>query len=89
VLLRAFRSHSRFPSEGLAAPLALVPDLTLSDNRSFWDAGFRAVMVTDTVYLRYKHYHQTTDTPDKLHYDAFTQVTCGLARAMRSVASGQ
>ncbi len=35
-------------------------------------------MVTDTVYLRYPHYHQLTDTPDKLTYEAFARVTCGL-----------
>jgi hypothetical protein len=77
-VLKAFRSHCHFPSEGLAAPVELIPDITLSDNMSFWRAGIRAVMVTDTVYLRYPHYHQLTDTADKLAYEAFARVTCGL-----------
>jgi Zn-dependent M28 family amino/carboxypeptidase len=77
--LKAFRSHCRFPSEGLAAPTDLIPDITLSDNMSFWRAGIKAVMVTDTVYLRYPHYHQPTDTADRLTYAAFARVTCGLS----------
>lgn len=81
-VIEAFRRHCRFPSEGLAAPEALIPDITLSDNRSFWRAGFKAVMVTDTVYLRYQHYHQSTDTADKLTYTAFARVTCGLRDAV-------
>ncbi len=78
-VLKAFRSHCRFPSEGLAAPTDLVPDITLSDNMSFWRAGIKAVMVTDTVYLRYPHYHQPTDTAEQLAYPSFARVTCGLS----------
>lgn len=89
MLLQAFRRHSRFPSEGLAVPLSLVPDLALSDNMCFWEAGFSAVMVTDTVYLRYRHYHQPTDTADKLNYDAFARVTWGLTRALGSLAMNE
>ena len=86
MLLQAFREHCHFPSEGLAAPEDLIPDLTLSDNICFWKAGFNAVMVTDTVYLRYKHYHQATDTPDKLNYSALARVTLGLSEAVWSLA---
>lgn len=82
-VLKAFRSHCYFPSEGLAAPQELIPDITLSDNRSFWRAGIKAVMVTDTVYLRYPHYHQLTDTADRLTYAAFARVTCGLSDTVR------
>ncbi len=85
-LLRGFREHCDFPSEGLAAPESLIPDLTLSDNMCFWRAGFNAVMVTDTVYLRYKHYHQSTDTAEKLNYPALARVTLGLAESVWSLA---
>lgn len=77
--LKAFRTNCNFPSEGLAAPQELVPDITLSDNRSFWRAGIKALMVTDTVFLRYPHYHKMTDTADKLTYSAFARVTAGLS----------
>ncbi len=88
MLLHAFREHCQFPSEGLAASEDLIPDLTLSDNICFWRAGFNAVMVTDTVYLRYQHYHQSTDTADKLNYPALARVTRGLSEAVWSLACG-
>ena len=89
MLLHAFREHSQFPSEGLAAPLDVIPDMALSDNKSFWDAGLRAIMITDTVYLRYKHYHQSTDTADNLNYAALAKVTAGLSEAVWSLSSDQ
>ncbi|MFH0822767.1 MAG: M28 family peptidase, partial [Pseudomonadota bacterium] len=64
-----------------------VPGLSLSDHRNFWALGFKALMVTDTVYVRYgEHYHQTTDTPDRLNYPAFAKVTAGLAEAVWRLA---
>jgi Zn-dependent M28 family amino/carboxypeptidase len=86
VLLHAFRRHCDFPSEGLAVPPSLLSDITLSDNSPFWDAGFSAVMVTDTVYLRYKHYHEKSDTADKLNFPAFARVTNGLSTAILDIA---
>jgi Zn-dependent M28 family amino/carboxypeptidase len=82
VLLHAFRRHCDFPSEGLAVPPSLLSDITLSDNSPFWDAGFSALMVTDTVYLRYKHYHEQSDTADKLNFPTFARVTNGLSTAI-------
>jgi hypothetical protein len=38
---------------------------TLVRRRLFWQYELQAFAVTDTAYLRYKHYHETTDTPDK------------------------
>ena len=35
-----------------------------SDHRSFWHEGFRAVMITDTAFHRYRHYHAPSDTPE-------------------------
>jgi Zn-dependent M28 family amino/carboxypeptidase len=40
----------------------------LSDHGSFWDAGWPAVIVTDTAFLRNPHYHRESDTPDTLDY---------------------
>ncbi|MCP9793577.1 M20/M25/M40 family metallo-hydrolase, partial [Vulcanococcus limneticus] len=44
----------------------LLPDVRLSDHSPFWDAGYNAVMVTDTSFLRNPHYHQPTDTVETL-----------------------
>jgi Zn-dependent M28 family amino/carboxypeptidase len=82
----AFRSHCTFPSERLASP-AIVPGISWSDQLSFWRVGYPAVMVTDTAFYRYAHYHAPTDTPEKLNYAALAQVTMGLADAVTSLAS--
>jgi hypothetical protein len=41
-----------------------LPDVRLSDHSPFWDAGFNAVMLTDTSFMRNPHYHQSSDTLD-------------------------
>ena len=41
-----------------------LPDVRLSDHSPFWDAGYNAVMVTDTSFMRNPHYHQSSDTLD-------------------------
>jgi Zn-dependent M28 family amino/carboxypeptidase len=77
----AFRSRCAFPSERLASP-AIVPGVSWSDQRSFWQMGYPALMVTDTAFYRNPHYHRVTDTPDKLDFDSMLSVTTGLTRAI-------
>lgn len=85
-VVAAFRLNSDFPAEQLAGP-AIVPGVGWSDQISFWKQGYRAVMVTDTAFYRYRHYHQRTDTPEKIRYTEMTQVVQGLAGALKSLAS--
>jgi Zn-dependent M28 family amino/carboxypeptidase len=82
---RAFRAASDFPAERLAAP-ALVPGVSWSDQLSFWRAGYPALMVTDTAFYRYAHYHLPTDTPERLRYPEMARVVEGLARALQALA---
>jgi Zn-dependent M28 family amino/carboxypeptidase len=84
-VFEAFRASSDFPAEKLAAP-ALVPGIGWSDQLSFWREGYPAAMVTDTAFHRYRHYHQPTDTPEKLDYARMAQVVEGLARTLGSLA---
>ena len=85
-VVRAFKAASDFPAESLASP-AIVPGVSWSDQLSFWRAGYRAVMVTDTAFYRYPHYHRATDTPDKLDYARMARVVDGLAGALRVLAA--
>ena len=64
-----------------------VNEVRLSDNSSFWDQGYRALMLTDTSFLRNPNYHRSTDTPDTLDYQRMTEVTIGVASALRFLAS--
>jgi len=83
--VRAFRTNCDFPAERLASP-AFVPGVAWSDQLSFWRAGYPGLMVTDTAFYRYSHYHQATDTPDKIRYPEMARVVEGLAKAVASLA---
>ena len=84
----AFRSVSAFPSEYLVAP-GIVPGVSWSDQLSFWREGYPAIMVTDTAFYRYPHYHTTQDTPEKIDYVRMAQVVEGLANAIVLLANGE
>ena len=82
---RAMRGASALPVESLAAP-AFVAGVDLSDHASYWDAGYDAVMVTDTAFFRNPHYHTMTDTPDRLDYARMAQVVDGVRAAVLELA---
>jgi hypothetical protein len=72
-----FRAAEPFPSEGAALP-ATIPQVGWSDQWSFWQAGYRGIMVTDTAPFRNPHYHTADDTPDRICYDRLARVVRGL-----------
>ena len=84
--IKAFRTHSHFPSEGVSAP-GFIPGVTWSDHWSYRSHGFPAIMVTDTAFYRYPHYHLPSDTPEKLDYERMARVTLGLAAVIREMNS--
>jgi Peptidase family M28 len=80
--IRSFRSHTQFPSIGGVAPDS-VPGIDWSDHWAFEQVGFPALMVTDTAPFRYPHYHQFTDTPDKVDMESLARVVKGIERVVR------
>ena len=76
------RGTSTMPLFSICLP-EKINEIRLSDNSSFWDQGYPALMLTDTSFLRNPNYHQATDTPDTLDYPRMTEVTLGVASAMR------
>lgn len=80
-----FRAACPFPSQGAALP-GIFPGVSWSDHRSFWRAGYPAVMATDTVPYRNPHYHQPTDLPETLDYLRLARVARGLAAVVRGLA---
>ncbi len=80
-VVSAFKKVSRFPIESFTGP-SFVPGVTFSDHWSFWQEGFPAVMVTDTAFLRYPHYHSQADTYEKLDYPNMAEVVRGLFGAI-------
>jgi Zn-dependent M28 family amino/carboxypeptidase len=85
--VQAFRNSSDFPIEHVAT-FRFVPGVAWSDHWSFWRQGYRALMVTDTAFYRYPHYHTSQDTPERLAYQELAKVTAGLAEAFAALALG-
>ncbi len=87
-LLRRFARQMRqvrgLPVETLSVPGngGLIPAVRLSDHSSFWDAGYPALMVTDTSFFRNPHYHGSTDTLETLNLDFMAQICEGVIRAV-------
>lgn len=75
-----------------AAPVPEVPvhsftgprgaDIDASDQRSYWDAGIPAVMITDTSFLRNPSYHSPGDTADTLDYERMAGVVDEVCNAV-------
>jgi hypothetical protein len=81
----SFRGSTPFPAHGCCLP-EWISGVGWSDHWSFWQAGYPAVMVTDTAPFRYPHYHAPEDTPDKLDYERTARVVVGLERVVAELA---
>jgi Zn-dependent M28 family amino/carboxypeptidase len=82
-----FRACSEFPMQHTAT-FRWIPGIAWSDHLPFWRQGYRALMVTDTAFYRYRYYHTAQDTPDKLAYPAFGQATEALGSCFAALADG-
>ena len=90
-LIQHFVTHmsevKSLPVESLQVPdngLPLPPT-RLSDHSPFWDAGFPALMITDTSFMRNPHYHLASDTPETLDKEFLHKVAEGVLKAVHSV----
>lgn len=90
-LIDGFRAGmKRVP--GLPVETLEVPDngntlqaSRLSDHSPFWDAGYAALMITDTSFLRNPHYHLPSDTPETLDFEFLGRVTQGTLLALQDI----
>lgn len=83
---RAMKSASPLPVRSINAPRA-VPGIDFSDHASYWNAGYPAVMITDTAFYRNPNYHTARDTPDRLDYRRMAMVVDGVFAAARALTS--
>ena len=85
--LRRQMKQNGTPAEVLPDPSSgkLVPITGFSDHRPFWEAKYRAIMVTDTAMLRNPHYHKATDTIATLDLDFLTNTCQSLIIALRKI----
>ena len=91
--LRKFaRGMSRvagLPVETLSVPGngGLIPAVRLSDHAPFWDAGYPALMVTDTSFFRNPNYHRSTDSLERLNLDFMAKVCEGVIRGVLELSN--
>jgi Zn-dependent M28 family amino/carboxypeptidase len=86
----AFGKNPNLPVETLTVPLNgwVLPATRLSDHASFWDEGYRAVMITDTAFYRNPHYHMPTDTMETLDFGFMAELVRSLVIFFRTVGGG-
>jgi len=65
------------PVYSINAPL-LIQGIDFSDHMNYWNQGYPAIMVTDTSFMRNKHYHLASDTHEKLDYQRMAKVVQGV-----------
>ena len=63
----------------------LIPQTRLSDHSPFWDQGYRAIMVTDTSFMRNPYYHKASDTIQTLDLDFLGGVCRGAIAGIRNL----
>ncbi|MCA6571720.1 MAG: M28 family peptidase [Pseudanabaena sp.] len=78
---------STVPSEWLPAGWRglAIPDTRRSDHAPFWDAGYKALMITDTANMRNPHYHKSSDRLETLDLEFLTNVCQGLIAGITSL----
>jgi Zn-dependent M28 family amino/carboxypeptidase len=83
-VLFGFRNNKDLPVESLFLPFDgwILPETRLSDHASFWDAGWPALMVTDTAFFRNPNYHLATDSIDTLDFIFMAQLVKSLELAL-------
>lgn len=74
--------------ESIAAP-AFVPGIDWSDHAPFAAVGVPAVMVTDTAIFRNPHYHEPTDTLEKLDFERLAALTDALESTVVLLANSK
>ncbi|MDY0039781.1 MAG: M28 family peptidase [Desulforhabdus sp.] len=89
-LFRSFQKNPELPVVQLTVPFGgwMMPSVRLSDHTSFWEKGYKAVMITDTAFYRNPFYHTESDTMDKLDFAFMAELVKSLLIFFRSHVEG-
>jgi Zn-dependent M28 family amino/carboxypeptidase len=82
---RAMLDASPLPVYSINAP-RFLPGVDFSDQLNYWQAGYNALMITDTAFYRNRNYHTASDTADTLDYKRMAMVVEGLYAAVLILA---
>ena len=84
---RALARHVKRAIDGAGIPVVSFtgPRATsdASDQRNYWRHGWKAVVITDTAFLRNPYYHTRHDTAETLDYEKMARVVDGVFSATR------
>jgi len=64
------------------ATFGFITGIDWSDQWSFWQCGYPAIMLTDTALFRYPYYHTSEDTSDKINNRQLSRATYGIFKAL-------
>jgi hypothetical protein len=81
---KIINAHTDLPAFSINAPSS-IPGIDFSDHLNYWQFGFPAVMVTDSSFYRYQHYHTEDDTYEKLDYQAMAKVVYGVFKYIEEI----
>ncbi len=86
----AFQKNADLPVVKLTVPFNgwILPSVRLSDHASFWDQGYKAVMITDSAFFRNPHYHLSSDTMETLDLRFMAELVESLVIFFVSQGSG-
>ena len=82
---RAMSNAAPLPVRSINAP-SFIPGVDFSDQLNYWEAGYGAVMITDTAFYRNRNYHTEQDTAEKLDYKRMAMVVEGVYAAVTEIA---
>src|SRR5437867_10777002 len=77
----AMRGASTLPVYSFSGP-KFIPGIDWSDHLNYWEAGYKAVMVSDTAIYRNANYHTAQDTANTLDYHRMAMVVQGVYQAV-------
>jgi aminopeptidase YwaD len=86
---QSFKAHiPQLPLEFLIVPGKgmEMEDVRLSDHSTFWDQGFKALMITDTGFLRNPNYHLPSDSMETLDFEFMKNVATGVYYSIIALA---
>jgi Zn-dependent M28 family amino/carboxypeptidase len=74
---KSFKKITDLSVYSITAP-EIFPHIASSDHISYWQHGFPALLVSDTMVYRNKHYNRANDSAEKLNYAEMAKVVQGL-----------
>ena len=79
-IVSAFKLNPVLPVVSLTVPGDgyFLYQVRLSDHASFWDKGFKAVMITDTAFYRNPYYHTHKDRLETLNLTMMAELVKSL-----------